>query len=136
IEIYILPTKRTLNSGLFASNVYKYNVYSNEIVEMGLFNVDALNKISASTDVGFFTLDECQFVIVLVGNDKDLAKKYLDLTYRIMLLETGHMAQNFLLACTALEISSVPVGGFHEREIREMLGLSQDQMVLYTLLGG
>lgn len=136
IEIYILPAKRTLKSKLFEENVYKYNVYSNEIIEMGPFRVKDLNKISASTDVGFFSLDDCQFVIVLVGNDKDLAKKYLDLSYRIMLLETGHMAQNFLLACTALDISSVPVGGFHESEIREMIGLSKNQMVLYTLLGG
>jgi SagB-type dehydrogenase family enzyme len=136
IEIYILPTKRTLKTQLFESNVYKYNVNSNEIVEMMPFQVDELNRISASTDVGFFTLDQCQFVVILVGNDEDLREKYLDLSYRIMLLETGHMAQNFLLACTALDISSVPVGGFHESEIRKMLGLSENQIVLYTLLGG
>ncbi|MBP3038193.1 SagB/ThcOx family dehydrogenase [Bacillaceae bacterium Marseille-Q3522] len=136
VEIYILPTKRTLATQLLESKVYKYNVNSNEIVEMGFFPVEDLNRISASTDVGFFTLDQCQFVVILVGNDKDLSKKYLDLSYRIMLLEAGHMAQNFQLACTALDISSVPVGGFHESVIRKMLGLSENQMVLYTLLGG
>jgi len=136
IEIYILPTKRSIESKLLDPLVYKYNVNSNEIVEMGEFNPEKINRISASTDVGFFSLEDCQFIVLLVGNDKDLAKKYLDLSYRIMLLETGHMAQNFLLACTALNRSSVPLGGFHESEIKKILGLSEDKMVLYTLLGG
>lgn len=136
IEIYILPTPRSIKSKLFDPVVYKYNVNSHEVVALESFEVNHLNRISASTDVGFFSLDESQFVIVLVGNDKDLAKKYLDLSYRIMLLETGHMAQNFLLVCTALGLSSVPLGGFHESEIRKILKLTENQMVFYTLLGG
>ncbi|MDM5302499.1 SagB/ThcOx family dehydrogenase [Bacillus subtilis] len=136
IEIYMIPTKRTVATGLFDEKVYKFNVNRYEIVEMGEVNIDSIDRISASTDVGLFSLEQVQFIIFLVGNDKDLSIKYMDLSYRIMLLEAGHMAQNFLLSCTFMGINSVPLGGYHESEIKEILNLPKNQMVLYTLLGG
>lgn len=136
IEIYIVPTKRSIESGLFEEKVYKYNVDSEEIVEMHQFDSSILNKISASLEVGFFSIDNSQLLIFLVGNDKDISKKYLDLSYRIMLLETGHMAQNFLLTSTYLGISSVPIGGFNENVIKDILKINESKMILYTLFGG
>jgi SagB-type dehydrogenase family enzyme len=136
IEIYILPTRRSVESGLLEEKVYKFNVNSNEVVEMADIDLTQINQISASTDVGFFSLENAQFAVVLVGNDKDLAEKYMELSYRIMLLEAGHMAQNLLLSCTYKGISSVPLGGFHENEIKKLLHLPKEKMVFYTVLGG
>ncbi|KQU63088.1 SagB/ThcOx family dehydrogenase [Rossellomorea marisflavi] len=136
LEIYLLPTIRSVASGLLEEKVYKLNVNEGTLVEMEDLDLAKLPLLSASTDVGFFSLKEAQCVVVLVGNDRDLSVKYMDLSYRIMLLEAGHMAQNFLLTCTSLGLSSVPLGGFHEGEIKNMLQLTDDKMVLYTLLGG
>lgn len=137
IEIYFIPTERTIKNGVLESKVYKYNVDSREVVEICEFDVSQINKISGSTDVGFFSFDQCQIIVFLVAEDKDIFVKYLDLSYRIILLDAGHMAQNFLLTCTALKLASVPVGGFYEDEIKRILQLENtSKMVVYTLLGG
>ena len=136
VEIYIIPTKRMVSNRVLDSKVYKYNVNKNELVEMADVDLTKINQISASLDVGFFTLENCQFTVFLVGNDKDISIKYLDLTYRIMLLEAGHMAQNFLLVNTYFNYSTVPIGGFNEGIIKELLNIDENDMILYTLFGG
>lgn len=137
IEIYFIPTQRTIKNRILEPKVYKYNVDSNEVVEICEFDVSKINKITGSTDVGFFSFDQCQIIVFLVAEDKDIFVKYLDLSYRIILLDAGHMAQNFLLTCAALNLASVPVGGFYEDEIKRILQLENtSKMVVYTLLGG
>ena len=42
--------------------------------------------------------------------------------YRFALLEAGHLAQNVLLACAALGLAAVPLGGFYDRPVDELLG--------------
>jgi SagB-type dehydrogenase family enzyme len=49
--------------------------------------------------------------------------KYGARAYRFALLEAGHVAQNFLLAATALGLSSCPVGGFFDRRVDAVLGV-------------
>lgn len=49
--------------------------------------------------------------------------KYGQRGYRFALLEAGHVAQNILLAATALGLASVPLGGFFDRQVNEFLDL-------------
>jgi SagB-type dehydrogenase family enzyme len=49
--------------------------------------------------------------------------KYGERGYRFALLEIGHMAQNSLLAATALGLAGVPLGGFYDDEANEVLGV-------------
>jgi len=49
--------------------------------------------------------------------------KYGSRAYRFALLEAGHLAQNFLLAATALELAACPVGGFFDRRVDAFLGI-------------
>lgn len=136
IEIYIVPTKRSVDTGLMDRFVYKYNVNHHQLVEHGPIEISGISKISASTDVGHFKFENAQCLVFLVANPKDISVKYMDFTYRIMLLEAGHMAQNFLLTATALDISSVPMGGLHEESVKKLLRLDQEGLVVYTLIGG
>ncbi|MBA4536695.1 SagB/ThcOx family dehydrogenase [Bacillus aquiflavi] len=137
IEIYFVPTRRTVANGVLEEKVYKFNVDRNEIVEMKDIDVDSLHKVSAQTDVGYFSFDEAQIIVFLVANDQDISVKYMDFSYRLLLLEAGHMAQNFQLTCTALGLSSVPMGGFHEVVVHQLLGIEDHSyMTVYTLLGG
>lgn len=136
IEIYVVPTKRSTDNGLMDSYVYKYNVNHHQLVEHAPIDLDKLSTISASTDVGHFTFENAQCLVFLVANPEDISVKYMDFTYRIMLLEAGHMAQNFLLTATALKISSVPMGGLHEESVKKLLQLKEEGLVLYTLIGG
>lgn len=56
IEVYFVPTARSVDSNLLEEKVYKYNIDHQEIVEICDFNIDDLKAFSASTDVGFFLL--------------------------------------------------------------------------------
>lgn len=47
--------------------------------------------------------------------------KYGQRGYRFALLEAGHVAQNVLLAATALDLASVPFGGFFDRQVNDVL---------------
>lgn len=49
--------------------------------------------------------------------------KYGQRGYRFALLEAGHVAQNVLLAATALGLASVPLGGFFDRQANDLLGV-------------
>jgi len=49
--------------------------------------------------------------------------KYGSRAYRFALVEAGHLAQNFLLAATALELAACPVGGFFDRRVDVFLGI-------------
>jgi SagB-type dehydrogenase family enzyme len=58
--------------------------------------------------------------------------------YRFALLEAGHVMQNALLACTALSIPAVPVGGFYDRLLEAVLGIDgvNESAVYGVALGG
>lgn len=56
-------------------------------------------------------------LMVLTFTTGPLLKKYGERGYRFGLLECGHAAQNALLAATGLGLGSVPIGGFHDRQV-------------------
>jgi SagB-type dehydrogenase family enzyme len=57
--------------------------------------------------------------------------------YRFALLEAGHLAQNVLLAATALGLSAVPLGAFYDRRTDDFLGLDGvNESTLYTIALG
>ncbi len=57
--------------------------------------------------------------------------------YRFCLLEAGHVAQNMLLAATALGLASLPVGGLYDRRVDELLGVDGvNESVVYAISVG
>lgn len=52
-----------------------------------------------------------------------LAVKYGDRGYRFALLEAGHASQNAILAARAMGYDAIPVGGYRDEELEELLGL-------------
>ena len=63
--------------------------------------------------------------------------KYGLRAYRFTLLEAGHVAQNVLLACAALGLAAVPLGGFFDRRLDELLDLDGvDESALYAICLG
>lgn len=75
--------------------------------------------------------------IVLVANFPRMKFKYGERTYRFALIESGHIAQNMLLAASALQFGAVPVGGFVDDDMNAMLGLDGiDQAALYAIIVG
>jgi SagB-type dehydrogenase family enzyme len=57
--------------------------------------------------------------------------------YRFALLEAGHVAQNVVLAAAALDLPALPLGGFYDARLDELLGLNGvDESVLYAIVVG
>lgn len=60
------------------------------------------------------------------------AAKYLQRAYRYVYLDAAHIAQNLLLAATALDLSACPIAALYDDEINEILGVDGDEeSVLY-----
>jgi SagB-type dehydrogenase family enzyme len=63
--------------------------------------------------------------------------KYSLKSYRLALLEAGHLAQNTVLTAAGLGLSSVPICGFDDRCLTEMAGLRYpEQPVIYAVAVG
>ena len=63
--------------------------------------------------------------------------KYGERGYRFALLECGHIAQNLLLAAEAEGLAAVPIGGFVDDMINDLMGLDGvSEAVVYVVLAG
>jgi SagB-type dehydrogenase family enzyme len=69
---------------------------------------------------------------LLVGDGARVAAKYGDRGLRFLLLEAGHLMQNLCLACASVGLTTVPLGGFFERDLAKRLQLLETDEVLYV----
>jgi SagB-type dehydrogenase family enzyme len=75
--------------------------------------------------------------IILTGMWGRNGVKYGDFGYYLGMLETGHIAQNILLAAAALDIGAKPVGGFDDAIVTELLDIDENlEQVVYTITVG
>ena len=72
-------------------------------------------------------------VLVISGVVTRLEAKYGAVSERLMDREAGHAAQNVLLAAVALDLGSVPVGGFDPAEVARLLALAPGEEPLYLI---
>ena len=57
--------------------------------------------------------------------------------YRFALMEAGHVVQNLLLAATALGLGAVPLSGFYDRAMDDLLGLDGvAESMIYAVAAG
>lgn len=61
--------------------------------------------------------------VFVTGFFERSAFKYAERSYRFVLIEAGHLMQNFCLTATALGYGTSCVGGYFDREIDAILGL-------------
>ena len=73
-------------------------------------------------------------ILVLAGVSERTAKKYGPArAERYVHLKAGHAAQNVLLQAVALGLAAVPIGAFHDDQVRQVLGLPQSHKPLYLV---
>lgn len=82
-------------------------------------------------------VEDCAATLLLTGVFWRSRFKYGLRGYRFVLLEAGHVAQNVLLMCAALRLAAVPLGGFYDRAVDELLGVDGvNESVLYAVCVG
>lgn len=73
-------------------------------------------------------------IVVTTAVVERLLHKYGDRGYRYVLFEAGHVAQNMCLVCAGLPLGALPVGGFFDGYLGELLGLDlESEPILYAL---
>lgn len=73
----------------------------------------------------------------LSGVFQRVAFKYGERAYRFALIEAGHIGQNLLLAAVAAGFGAVPIGGFYDDKINDLLQLDGcEEAALYLVLTG
>lgn len=82
-------------------------------------------------------IETASTVIVITAVFGRTKIKYGERGYRFALLEAGHVAQNIILAATALGLGSCPIGGFVDDHLNDLLDLDGlDEAVLYLVVVG
>jgi SagB-type dehydrogenase family enzyme len=103
-----------------------------ETVRAGI-EVDEVAALSTYPEI----VSGCAALILIAAVFGRSRFKYGLRGYRFALLEAGHVAQNIVLAATALDLASVPLGGFYDRRADAFLGLDGvNESTLYTIAVG
>jgi len=117
-------------------------------LDRGVWQFDPLEArlVSISSDVADLSgavalpelVEHARAVVFLAATFWRTRFKYGLRGYRFALLEAGHVAQNLLLAATAIDVTALPLGGFYDARAESLLGLDGvDRSVLYAVvLGG
>ena len=100
--------------------VYHYGVeaHSLELVQAGQFN----------TQIGRAVFYEDMFrtvsaTFIITGVLRRSSIKYGERAYRFMLMEAGHLGQNIALTAAALNLACLTLGGFHDDDMDEVVGV-------------
>jgi SagB-type dehydrogenase family enzyme len=75
-------------------------------------------------------------IVVIAGNFEQTTARYGDRGYRYVLFEAGHVAQNVLLAATALGVGGLSLGGFLDDMLANTLQVSSQVAPLYGVALG
>ncbi len=114
-------------------STYHYYIKSHTLENLGSFKKNKLEKLFHQN----WVLNAGLLLIIITGVFKRMTDKYGDRGYRHILCETGHMAQNIYLTCSALNLSCCAVGGYIDSGIEDLLDIkSIDESVLYVLAIG
>jgi len=101
------------------SGVYHFDPLRHGLELLGPLADAAFAELSPYEEV----LGSCAACVLMTGMFWRSRFKYGARAYRFTLLEAGHAAQNLLLAVAALGLAAVPIGGFYDRRVDELLGI-------------
>jgi SagB-type dehydrogenase family enzyme len=87
----------------------------------------------ASVALGQQCIRESSAVAVIAAVYERVEKKYARRGERYVKVEAGHVAQNILLQAVSLGLGAVPVGAFHDDDVRKVLNLPSDHEPLYLI---
>jgi len=125
-------TVAALDVGGLTPGLYHYDPLADalEVVRLGRPPVAATTPFAE-------TAGQAAAVVLVSGMFWRSRFKYGLRGYRFVLLEAGHLAQNVLLAATALGLGAVALGGFYDRRADELIGVNGvDESTLYLICVG
>lgn len=116
--------------------IWKYDADNSRLVYVADTDVCKVNGLTSTTKFGVQSFEKSKIILFFVANFEVIFKKYGMLSYRLVLLEAGHMCSNLQMVSTKLGYSTVPIGGFYDLEVKKMLKLDHDRVCLYMAAVG
>jgi len=116
------------------AGIYHYAVREHELE---LLHREDLSAAASRAGLGQTFLGQAGVCIILSAIFQRTRWRYRERTYRYVMLEAGHVAQNVYLAAASMGLGACAVGAFFDDEFDELLGLDGvEEAVLYTLSVG
>lgn len=117
------------------AGVYHYHARRSALVPVweGDFSADLKHHFLGHPAVAAALADSAGFVALFTGIYARSAWRYKERAYRRILLDTGHAAANLLELAAASGLDAVPLGGFRDAGIEELLFLGNKEE--FPLLG-
>jgi len=94
-----------------------------------------LRKDIAKAALSQMFLADAGMVIVITAVVERTAWRYGERAMRYVNNEVGHCAQNIHLEAVALGLGSVPIGAFNDGELKEVLGLKEEEPLYIIPVG-
>ncbi len=126
--VYINKVEADLNGLLF-----EYVPESNELYVVREASLEVLDDLTSTTKFTEKKFSNASIVMFFLFNFKPIFKKYSALSYRLGLLEAGHMSSSCQMIATAMGYSAVPVGGFYDVNVNRFLKAGKNEFCLYIL---
>ncbi|MBV9141522.1 MAG: SagB/ThcOx family dehydrogenase [Pseudonocardiales bacterium] len=113
-----------------APGLYHYQVIGHELELLRAGDLtDEYYRVCCQQD-GARTAAVILFIGAVVERTR---RKYGLRGYRYALLDIGHLAQNFSLACTALDLAAMTTCGFYDDDVNSLLRLDGvDETIMYV----
>jgi SagB-type dehydrogenase family enzyme len=117
VEVYVtLSASNAVGEGL-----YWYSGAQHEL--RVAFRKPIMRELARTTFYEETVANAAVCIVLALGLDQ-VFKKYGNRGYRFALLEAGHIAQNTLLVATAMGLAAIPIGGFVDDEVDDLLLLN------------
>lgn len=123
-------------NGLESNTLYYFDGDTNQL-QLINNNIDAskMYRYTSMTYSHIKSYDQASVYVFFTANLTETIPKYGLLSYRLALLETGHMSENLMLCCSALSLASVPFGGIFEAKLNEYLMIGDDTVLYFYAIG-
>jgi SagB-type dehydrogenase family enzyme len=96
---------------------YRANEHALEVLRLDTAEANRLASASSYPEI----VGAAAAILVLTAIFGRTAIKYGERGYRFTVLEVGHVAQNMLLVASGLGLGAVPVGGFIDDDVHQIL---------------
>jgi len=120
LEIYV-----ALKEGVFHYSPQEHHLIRN-------MQEDIRNNLSKAA-LGQDCIREAPAVFVITAVHERTARKYGHRAERYVKMEAGHAGQNLLLQAVSLGLGAVPVGAFHDDQVRHVLNIPMNHEPLYLI---
>jgi len=126
LELYVVAGNVT---GL-QPGVYRYGRKNHELLSIA--KGDRRNDL-CSAALGQSSIKKAALVLVLSGVFERTTAKYGERGIRYVHMEAGHAAQNVYLQAVTLQLGTVVIGAFSDRDVKALLKMTDSEMPLYIM---